>query len=102
MRRRSYRFWVYIMANINHHVLYIGMTNDIARRMYEHVHGVVEGFTSEFRVHKLVYFEEYQYVHDAIAREKQLKQFRREDKLKLIEESNPGWEDLALNLGVKA
>lgn len=75
--------------------LYIGMTNDLERRMFEHKHKLVEGFTKKYMLDKLVYFEHFQYVNDAIKREKQLKSWRRQWKIDLIEEENKDWNDLA-------
>jgi putative endonuclease len=96
--KKEYRFWVYIMANHNNRVLYIGMTNDIARRAFEHQNKLVKGFTSRYNVNKLVYFEEHQYADKAIEREFLLKTWQREWKMKLVEKSNPHWEDLTSTL----
>ncbi len=74
--------------------MYIGVTNDLARRIYEHKNKMVEGFTSEYNVNKLVYFEETSDVKAAIQREKQLKGLKRDKKNKLVESINPGWKDL--------
>ena len=76
-------------------MLYVGVTNDLFRRIYEHKNKVNTGFTRSYNLHKLVYFESYQDVRDAIAREKQIKGWLREKKIHLIEESNPSWSDLA-------
>ena len=75
--------------------MYVGMTNNLQRRMYEHKHHLVEGFTDKYNVTKLVYFEETSDVNAAIEREKQLKKWRREKKNKLIESMNPNWNDLS-------
>ena len=88
------RFFVYALTNESRSVLYIGLTNDLYRRMCEHRNETVEGFTKRYHVHKLVYFEEYQSITDAIAREKQLKGWRREKKIALIQLKNPTWNDL--------
>ncbi|HWZ29373.1 MAG TPA: GIY-YIG nuclease family protein [Gemmatimonadales bacterium] len=85
---------VYILASRSR-VLYIGVTNDLARRVDEHKRGVVVGFTRRHRVTRLVYFEEFADIHDAIAREKRLKGWRRSRKTELIERRNPTWRDLA-------
>jgi putative endonuclease len=85
---------VYILASRSR-VLYIGVTNDLARRVDEHKRGGVVGFTSRYRVTRLVYFEEFADIRDAIAREKQLKGWRRSRKTELIERRNPAWQDLA-------
>jgi len=77
--------------------LYIGMTNNLERRMYEHKNGLIEGFSKRYRLSKLVYFEFYQFVNDAIKREKQLKNWKRDWKISLIEEENKSWNDLAFD-----
>ena len=87
-------YWVYIMASRNR-VLYIGVTNDLRRRVYEHKAHEVAGFSAKYRVDRLVYLEQTNDVGAAIAREKQLKGWRREKKVALIEASNPAWDDLA-------
>ena len=75
--------------------LYVGMTNDLPRRVIEHQRGLVEGFTKEYNCTKLVYCEYYQWVMEAIGREKQLKRWRRDKKVSLIEQRNPTWKDLS-------
>ena len=92
---RDYDFWVYIMTNRHDSVLYIGMTNDLSRRIGEHRSGEIPGFTADYQCHKLVYHEHYSEVEDAIAREKQLKRWSRAKKVHLIEQTNPRWLDLA-------
>jgi putative endonuclease len=94
-------YFVYIMASQENGTLYIGVTNNLDRRVYEHKHDLIEGFTKQYKVHKLVYYEESPSVDDAILREKQLKNWRRHWKLELINRSNPKWSDLAdeLNIG---
>lgn len=88
-------YYVYIMANVGRNVLYIGVTNNLARRIAEHRSGLVEGFTKRYRLHALVYYETMGNINDAIHREKQLKRWRREKKDALIESLNPMWKDLA-------
>ena len=88
-------YTVYIMASRSR-VLYIGVTNDLARRVFEHKRGLVPGFTARYRVNRLVYVEEFDSICDAIAREKQLKGWRRSRKVSLIERRNPIWKDLSL------
>jgi putative endonuclease len=88
------RYFVYILASQRNGTLYIGVTNDITRRVYEHKNDCVEGFTKRYSVHLLVYFEEFYNVDAAITREKQLKKWKRAWKLRLIESSNPEWNDL--------
>ncbi len=87
-------YYVYIMANIAR-TLYIGVTNDLERRVYEHRHKVTPGFTSRYNLTQLVYYEEFGDVREAIAREKQLKGWLRAKKVALIEAMNPEWDDLA-------
>ena len=86
--------FTYILASRRHGTLYIGVTNDLLRRVYEHRSGAIPGFTRTYKVHRLVWFEEYAWIADAIAREKQLKKWNRDWKLNLIEQSNPEWIDL--------
>jgi putative endonuclease len=93
--RREYAFWVYIMTNKLHSVLYIGMTNDLTRRVSEHQSGGIPGFTADYRCHKLIFWEHHSYVDDAIAREKQSKNWSRRKKVALIESMNPRWVDLS-------
>jgi putative endonuclease len=82
------------MASERNGTLYIGMTNDLARRIWEHRQGLVDGFTKKYGIHTLVYFEQTEDVRAAITREKQLKKWNRKWKLRLIEETNPAWIDL--------
>lgn len=78
--------------------LYVGVTNDLLRRVLEHRQGVNEGFTKKYKIHKLVYFEEGGSIVAAIDREKQIKRWRREKKVGLIETTNPDWKDLSQEL----
>ena len=87
-------YYVYILASGRNGTLYIGVTNDLARRAFEHREGTGAIFTKRYGVGLLVYYEFYQYVRDAIAREKTLKKWRRAWKLQLIEANNPQWRDL--------
>ena len=89
-------YYVYILTNENGNVMYVGVTNDLKRRVYEHKNNLVEGFTSKYNVHKLVYFEQCGNVKDAIAREKQLKGWTRGKKNCLVEKQNPTWEELQI------
>ena len=75
-------------------MLYVGVTNDIVRRLWEHKNGVNESFTKKFNIHKLVYFETFDYVDLAIAREKQIKGYSRAKKDKLVTDSNPEWKEI--------
>jgi putative endonuclease len=76
-------------------VLYTGITRDLRRRMYQHEHGLIPGFTAEYAVNRLVYFESTAHIRTAIERERQIKGWRREKKLRLIESVNAGWLDLS-------
>jgi putative endonuclease len=88
------KYYVYILASGRNGTLYIGVTSDIVRRVYEHKNGLVEGFTKRYCVHDLVYFEETNDINAALTREKQLKKWNRAWKLDIIESANPGWKDL--------
>lgn len=88
-------YYVYILASQRNGTLYIGVTNDLERRVFEHRQGIVDGFTKKYGVKRLVYFEETNDVTSAIVREKQLKKWNRKWKLRIIEEKNPGWNDLS-------
>jgi putative endonuclease len=87
-------YYVYILASRKHGTLYIGVTNNLIRRVYEHRSDVVRGFSTRYQVHLLVWFESYDDVTTAITREKELKKWRRDWKINLIESSNPEWADL--------
>jgi putative endonuclease len=89
------QYFIYILTNRTNKVLYIGVTNDLVRRMYEHKHGIIEGFTKKYRLNKLIYYETTNDVKSAIEREKQLKNWHREWKRNLINEVNPEWYDLS-------
>jgi len=88
------QYFVYILASKRNGTLYIGVTSDLIRRIHEHKHNMVEGFTQKYAVHNLVYFEVTESVESAILREKQLKKWNRELKIRLIENTNPNWRDL--------
>jgi len=88
-------YYVYIMASKRNGILYTGFTNDLVTRVYHHKNGLVGGFTKKYNVHFLVYFEQTNDVHSAIAREKQIKGWTRKKKIKLIEDNNPKWLDLS-------
>ncbi len=92
---RTKEFYVYIMASKSG-TLYVGVTGDLQKRVYEHKHNLIVGFTSKYSCHKLVYFEITEDVESAIIREKQLKSWRRSKKEWLIKEMNPSWKDLSL------
>ena len=91
-------YYVYMMASKRNGTLYIGVTNDLARRVEEHRQGTVSGFTKRYNVHRLVYYEEHRDVEEAIAREKRMKKWRRVWKINLIEDVNPDWHDLCDDL----
>ena len=86
--------YIYIMTNQNNTTLYIGVTNNLVRRVWEHKHHLVEGFTSRYHLTKLVYYELWQGEHEAIQREKTLKNWHRQWKENLINQFNPEWNDL--------
>lgn len=86
--------YVYILASKKNGTLYIGVTSDLIKRVYEHKNNVVEGFTRKYEVHSLVYYEIYDDITTAIEREKKLKKYKRQYKLELIETENPKWMDL--------
>ena len=88
-------YYVYILTNKANTVLYIGVTSDIEQRVWQHKQKVFQGFTSKYNCDKLVYFEEFQWIHDAIAREKQLKAGSRQKKIDLIVKENLSWRDLS-------
>jgi putative endonuclease len=88
-------YFVYILTNRTR-TLYIGVTNDLLRRVYEHRSGDVPGFTRRYKIHRLVYFEQFDDIRQAIAREKEIKGWLRSRKIRLIETLNPGWKDLSL------
>ena len=92
-------YYVYILASWDDSVLYIGVTNNLLRRLYEHRNHLVPGFTTKYNVHKLVYYEETTDVKAALEREKQLKKWRREKKNALIRAANPDWIDLSAACG---
>ncbi|WP_289510068.1 GIY-YIG nuclease family protein [Desulfovulcanus ferrireducens] len=85
---------VYIMSNKSDKVLYTGVTNDLVRRVYEHKKHMVKGFTDKYNVNKLVYYEIFDSIEEAIRREKQIKGWKRCKKLELIQSKNPNWNDL--------
>ncbi|MFA5854167.1 MAG: GIY-YIG nuclease family protein [Patescibacteria group bacterium] len=88
----SRKYYVYILSSLSG-VLYVGITGDLERRVQEHKEASVDGFTKKYCYHQLVYYEEFQYIDRALEREKQLKNWNRGKKLKLIESLNPKWED---------
>jgi len=93
----NHQYYVYILSNMKNGTIYIGMTNDLERRMFEHKKKLIEGFSKKYGLDKLVYLEQFQYVNDAIKREKQLKTWRRQWKIDLIEEDNKERNDLSFD-----
>ena len=89
-------YYVYILTNSYNTVLYVGVTNNLVRRIYEHKNKLVDGFTKKYNLNKLVYFEETTDVNSAILREKQLKNYKRCKKIALIEKANPTWEEIII------
>ena len=87
-------YYVYILASQKNGTLYIGVTNDLIKRIYEHKNNLVEGFTKKYSIHLLVYYEIYKNIYDALQREKRLKKWNRAWKIELIEKENPEWIDL--------
>jgi putative endonuclease len=87
-------YYVYLLTNWNNRTLYTGITNNLTRRAFEHKEGINEGFTKKYHVNRLVYFEETDSIEDAIAREKQIKSWRRTKKNALVTAFNPEWVDL--------
>ena len=94
---KDYNYYVYILTNFNNKVMYIGVTNNLERRLYEHKNGIFEGFTKKYNEKKLVYFEETNNIIEAIQREKELKKWRREKKNLLVEMQNKEWKDISDN-----
>ncbi|MEE4349220.1 MAG: GIY-YIG nuclease family protein [Pacificimonas sp.] len=93
---RSHDYYVYILCNRRDGPLYVGMTNDVVRRISEHRLGEVPGFTKQYRIHRLVWFEHHGDVDVAIVREKRIKRWNRDWKMRLVAEINPCWDDLAV------
>lgn len=98
-------YYVYLLASRPQGTLYIGVTNDLTRRVHEHKTDAVPGFTKKYAIHRLVYFETHDSIEAAIVREKQIKEWKRDWKIQLLEKENPRWEDLypsiAMNAGAR-
>jgi len=88
------QYYIYIMTNKLDSVLYTGVTSDLVKRVYEHKLKLIEGFTKKYNVHKLVYYEVFDDINDAIEREKQIKSGNRQRKIDLVSKKNPAWKDL--------
>ncbi len=93
------QYYVYILTNRSR-TFYVGMTNNLERRVYEHKHKMIDGFTKHYNITILVYYEAFANVNQAIAREKQVKDWRREKKIELIESMNPAWADMSAEWGI--
>jgi putative endonuclease len=91
-------YYVYILTSVNRKVMYVGVTNNLENRVEEHRGGKGSAFTQRYRVHTLVHAEEYRYIEDAIAREKEIKGWRRSKKDALVSATNPSWADLLESL----
>jgi putative endonuclease len=92
------QYYIYILASKKNGTLYVGVTSDLIKRIYEHKNDLVEGFTRKYSIHNLVYFETTESIESSIMREKQLKKWNRAWKMNLIEKSNPDWNDLYVGL----
>ena len=92
----TYKYHVYILTNVTNSVLYVGVTGNLSRRIYEHKNGLLEGFTKKYNVKKLVYAEVYSDIKAALFREKQIKGWTRQRKIELINSVNPTWDELSL------
>lgn len=93
----SKSYYVYLLTNWNNKVMYVGVTNNLIRRIYEHKNKLIKGFTEKYNINKLVYFEETGDVRAAIEREKEIKRWRREKKDELVLKINPEWRDLSID-----
>jgi putative endonuclease len=98
--QKTEQYHVYILASKRNGTLYIGVTNNLSKRVHQHKNNIVEGFTKTYKVHDLVYYETYENIKDAITREKRMKKWKRNWKLKLIEKFNPNWENLFNTLSI--
>ena len=97
---KQHNYFVYIISNWNNKVIYVGITNDLRRRVYEHKNKLIEGFSKKYNLNKLVYFEQTNSVRSAIEREKEIKKWRREKKIFLIESMNKDWNDLSVKFNL--
>ncbi len=96
MKQKQY--YLYITVSRKEGTLYVGTTNNLLKRIYEHKNNLIDGFTKKYNVHKLVYYEETNDIQNAIQREKQIKKWKREWKMNLIKKFNPNWKDLYYDL----
>ncbi len=97
MYKTIHQYYLYIITNKKDGVLYIGVTNNLERRIFEHKNKLIKGFSSRYNLNKLIYFEIFQSINEAIKREKNMKKWKREWKIKLIIEKIPNWNDLSNN-----
>ncbi|WP_435254671.1 GIY-YIG nuclease family protein [Tenacibaculum sp. A30] len=97
MHKTNHQYYIYIITNKKDGVLYIGVTNNLERRIFEHKNKLIKGFSSKYNLDKLIYFEEHQFIEEAIKREKNMKKWKREWKINLVIKENPNWDDLAKN-----
>lgn len=95
--QKYHQYFIYLLTNWNNKLMYVGMTNNLERRIYEHRNKLVDGYTKKYNIYKLVYFEETSDVMAAISREKEVKKWRREKKNDLVNAVNPGWKDLSVD-----
>jgi putative endonuclease len=95
---REHNYYVYILTRERNSVFYVGVTNDLIRRLYEHKEGLIKGFTQKYNIKKLVYYECTEDIHEAINREKIIKKWKRSIKITAIERMNPDWRDLYFEL----
>ncbi len=95
MYKTIHKYYLCILSNGYNGTLYIGVTNNLERRMFEHKNKLFEGFSKRYNLNRLIYFETFQYVNDAIKREKNMKKWKRQWKINLIEKENPKWNDLS-------
>jgi putative endonuclease len=93
--RKTHQYFTYMQSSPNNTMLYVGVTNSVVRRSKEHKDGFTSSWAQKYQCRKLVWYEEFQYIRDAIAREKQIKRWGRAKKEKLINDTNPQWNDLA-------
>jgi putative endonuclease len=94
----GHQYYVYLLASKRNGTLYLGVTSNLIKRVYEHKNNLVSGFTQKYKIHNLVYYKTTDDINSAITREKQLKKWKRAWKIELIEKNNPGWRDLYLEL----
>ena len=94
------QYFVYILSNKPYGTLYTGVTSNLLQRIYQHKNGLIEGFTKKYNVHHLVYYEIHTDIYEAIIREKRIKRWQRQWKIKLIEQNNPNWVSLEMELGL--